>query len=623
MRKWVRRSKDRWSAGSLFLAGSQGCPLSEHQSAKEPARVADQSPHGVKSDPKAVEGVLLEPGIRTVAPLGVTKAIGDRDGTGRSPHSSPRAGKPSTRRRGTVDTECKQEGDGKPSVPVNTGVILDMQRKLYRWSWSDRNKVFSDLFNLVCDRRTLELAWKYLCQNQGSRTPGVDGVTRHKIEERQGGTTEFLERVREDLRTGRYEPQPVRQRLIPKPGKSGQFRPLGIPTLRDRLVQMALKIILEPIFEADFFPNSYGFRRGRSTLDALTRIWRHMTPNQKGRCHVAAVIEGDIKACFDNVDHHRLMDRVRNRIGDPKVLRLISAFLRAGIMAEGQVRHPVAGTPQGGIISPLLANIYLTAIDERYGRWTGRPGEPMTRANNARGNDRRNGKPTFYAVRYADDFVILVNGTLDDAEREREALASFLREELHMELSMEKTLVTDPRKGFQFLGYRVVVESSKRTGLPVGKLRIPKPKLQMLRDRLRSMTTMSTIGQDLDALLKKLNPIITGWRNYYRYATGATKDFAQLDWWLWHRLRRWFVRKYPKATAHDIRRQYARRDSQTSWAWGTDQGILRRFSEGGQARYICRAKISNGWNDELDGTSFYPEVARPISGFTWLGVKLR
>ena len=609
--------------GHLVLMATRGVPFRDTSRRRKSARLVGQTPHGVKSDPKAVKGILLEPGTRAAASLGKAKAIGERDGTVRSPHSSPRAGKPPTRRRGTVDTECRQEGDGKPSVSVNTGVILDMQRKLYRWSRSDRDKVFTDLFNLVCDCRTLELAWKCLSQNQGSRTPGIDGVTRRKIEERQGGAIDFLERLRDDLRSGRYIPQPVRQKLIPKPGKPGQFRPLGIPTLRDRLVQMALKIILEPIFEADFFPNSYGFRRGRSTLDALVRIQKHMVPSQKGRCHVTAVIEGDIKACFDNVDHHHLMERVRNRIGDPKVLRLIRAFLQAGIMAESQVRHPVAGTPQGGIISPLLANIYLTAIDERYGRWTGRPGEPMTRARDARGNDRRNGKPTFYAVRYADDFVILVNGTFEDAEREREALASVLRKELHMELSMEKTLITDPRKGFQFLGYRVAVEPSKRSRLPVGKLRIPKPKLQMLRDRLRSMTTTSTIGQDLGALLKKLNPIITGWRNYYRYATGATKDFARLDWWLWHRLRRWFVKKHPKATAHEIRRRYARRDSPTSWTWGSDQGTLRRFRDGGQARHVCRNKISNGWNNELDGTSFYPKVARPIAGFTWLGEKLR
>lgn len=623
MRKWARRPKDRWSAGSSSRYGDPGCSLEEHQSTKKSAKVVDQIPHGVKSDPKAVKGILLEPGTRAAASLGKAKAIGERDGTVRSPHSSPRAGKPPTRRRGTVDTECKQEGDGEPSASVNTGAILDMQRKLYCWSRSDRDKVFSDLFNLVCDSRTLALAWKYLSQNQGSRTPGVDGVTRRKIEEQPGGTTKFLDRLREDLRSGRYSPQPVRQKLIPKPGKPGKFRPLGIPTLRDRLVQMALKIILEPIFEADFHPNSYGFRRGRSTLDALSVIRRQMKPTRQGRCYITAIIEGDIKACFDNVDHHRLMDRVRKRIGDTKVLRLIHAFLKAGIMAEGQVRHPVAGTPQGGIISPLLANIYLTVIDERYGRWTGRPGEPVNLAKVRRANDRKRGKPTFYMVRYADDFVILVAGALDDAEREKEGLASYLQEKLRMELSLEKTLITDPRKGIQFLGYRCVVEPSKRTGLPVGKMRIPKPKLQLLRDRLRSMTTMSTIGQDLDNLLKRLNPIITGWRNYYRYATGATKDFAQLDWWLWHRLRRWFVKKHPKATAHEIRQRYARRYSPTAWGWGTEQGMLRRFSEGGQARYICRGtKISNGWNDELDGTSFYPEVARPISGFTWLGEKL-
>jgi len=159
---------------------------------KKSARIIGQIPHGVKSDPKAVKGILLEPGTCAAASLGKAKAIGDRGGTARSPHSSPRAGKPPTRRRGTVGTECKQEGDGKPSASVNTGVILDMQSKLYRWSRSDRNKVFSDLFNLVCDRRTLKLAWKYLCRNQGSRTPGIDGVTRQKIEERRGGATEFL-----------------------------------------------------------------------------------------------------------------------------------------------------------------------------------------------------------------------------------------------------------------------------------------------------------------------------------------------------------------------------------------------------------------------------------------------
>ena len=267
----------------------------------------------------------------------------------------------------------EQAGGGLLSGTVNTAFVPDMQRKPYRWSTENPDKVFSDLFNLVCDRRTLEHAWRRLAANKGSQTPGTDGVTRRRVEERPGGVTAFLASIREEVRSGAYCPEPVRQRLIPKPGKPGKMRPLGIPTLKDRLVQMALKLVLEPIFEADFYPTSYGFRPGRSTLDALVTAQFKLLPDNSGPSKYRFVIEGDIKGCFDAIDHHVLMDRVRRRIGDRKVLRLILAFLKAGIMAEGTVRHPVTGTPQGGVISPMLANIYLAAIDERYGRGSSRP----------------------------------------------------------------------------------------------------------------------------------------------------------------------------------------------------------------------------------------------------------
>ncbi|WP_247356714.1 MULTISPECIES: reverse transcriptase domain-containing protein [unclassified Bradyrhizobium] len=258
---------------------------------------------------------------------------------------------------------------------VNTAFVLDMQRKLHRWSIANAEKVFADLFNIVCDRRTLLESWRRLTRNKGSRTPGTDGVTRKTVEERLGGAVRFIEDIRGELRSGTYRPEPVPQRLIPKPGKPGKVRPLGIPTLKDRLVQMALKLVLEPIFEADFYPTSYGFRPGRSTHDALAKIQRRLHPTPSGTSEYRFVIEGDIKGCFDAVDHHVLMERARRRIGDRKVLRLVLAFLKAGVMIEGTVRHPVTGTPQGGIISPLLANVYLAAIDERYGRWSMRPRE--------------------------------------------------------------------------------------------------------------------------------------------------------------------------------------------------------------------------------------------------------
>ncbi len=158
----------------------------------------------------------------------------------------------------------------KPDA-VNTVFVLDMQRKLHRWSVADANKVFADLFNIVCDRRTLSESWRRLSRNKGSRTPGTDGVTRKTVEERPGGAMQFIEDIRNELRGGTYRPEPVRQRLIPKPGKPGKVRPLGIPTLKDRLVQMALKLALEPIFEADFYPTSYGFGpAGAPTMRWLT-----------------------------------------------------------------------------------------------------------------------------------------------------------------------------------------------------------------------------------------------------------------------------------------------------------------------------------------------------------------
>ncbi len=172
-------------------------------------------------------------------------------------------------------------------------------------------------------------------------------MTRKKVEERLDGAAGFQEDIRRELRQGTCQPQSVRQRLIAKPGKLGKFRPLGIPTLKDRLVQMALKLVLEPIFEADFYPTSYGFRPGRSTHDALARVRHKLNPTSAGPSRTWYVIEGDIKGCFDAIDHHVLMERVRRRVRDHKVLRLVLAFLKADIMIEGSLRHPVTGTPQG------------------------------------------------------------------------------------------------------------------------------------------------------------------------------------------------------------------------------------------------------------------------------------
>lgn len=484
---------------------------------------------------------------------------------------------------------------------VNIAFVPDMQRKLYRWSLADPDRRFADLFNLVCDQRTLDAAWRKLSRNQGSRTPGTDGVTRDRVEERPGGVGRFLSDIREDLRLGTYQPQPVRQRLIPKPGKSGKMRPLGIPTLRDRLVQMVLKLVMEPIFEADFYPTSYGFRPGRSTHDALAVAQCKLHPSRMGPSRFRFVIEGDIKGCFDAVDHHLLMERVRRRIKDRHVLRLILAFLKAGIMIEGTVRHPQTGTPQGGIISPLLANVYLTAIDERYGRWSGRPREAAKTPLYRRYHDRKKGQPTFCSVRYADDFIVFVEGTWDEAQAERQALAEFLRRELRMELSMEKTKITAVEEGFIFLGYRVVQTKGVRSGNPVGNLFIPKSKLADLRYKIKEQVRAMPTGEPLARIIGMLNPLIRGWRSYYRYATRASRDFTSLDWWMTQRVGRWLRKKHPKATWHELYRRFSRSPRGERLRWSEGSARLGSFYEGGVKRYPNRGiRIPNGWNDEPD-----------------------
>ena len=203
--------------------------------------------------------------------------------------------------------------------------VLCLQRKLHRWSQSDADKRFDDLFNLVCDRTTLAIAWERVSRNRGSRTAGVDGVSRWHIVNRQGAG-KWLEDLRVDLKARTYRPQRVREQAIPKAG--GKMRYLGIPTVRDRVVQMALKLILEPIFETDFCPTSYGYRPARRAQDAITEITRYINPPSSYNY----VVEGDIEGCFDNIDHGVLMQQVRNRIGDRKVLQLVKAFLRAGVL---------------------------------------------------------------------------------------------------------------------------------------------------------------------------------------------------------------------------------------------------------------------------------------------------
>src|ERR687889_666034 len=251
---------------------------------------------------------------------------------------------------------------GNPGGPGETegsfARVSGMQTKLHRWAASDPGRRFDDLFNLVCDPATLIVAFERVAGNRGSRTAGVDGMTAADVED-VVGVPGFLDQVRSALKDGSFRPLPVRQRMIPKPGGSGRVRKLGIPTIADRVVQAALKLVLEPIFEADFLPVSYGFRPRRRAMDAVAEI--HLFGTKSYRW----VLDADIEACFDRIEHSALMDRVRLRVKDKRVLALVKAFLKAGVLTEhAGLRESDTGTPQGGILSPLLANIALSVLDE-------------------------------------------------------------------------------------------------------------------------------------------------------------------------------------------------------------------------------------------------------------------
>ena len=280
-----------------------------------------------------------------------------------------------------------------PSLDEARSRVLVIQTKLHRWATDGPDRRFDDLFNLVCDPAFLTVGWDRVRGNRGARTAGVDGVKPRSIGGKDG--EEFLRELRDDLKARSFAPLPVRERMIPK--TSGKLRRLGIPTARDRCVQSSLKLVLEPIFEADFKPCSYGFRPRRRAQDAIAEIHYLASPTRDYEW----VFEADITACFDEISHSALLERMRRRVGDKRILGLVKAFLGAGILSEDGVdRNTITGTPQGGILSPCLANIALSVLDEHFARKWEALGPQWTRAKH-----RKAGVPAYRLIRYADDCV--------------------------------------------------------------------------------------------------------------------------------------------------------------------------------------------------------------------------
>jgi RNA-directed DNA polymerase len=397
--------------------------------------------------------------------------------------------------------------------PEDRTIVL--QSKLYQAAQRDPNRRFHALYDRLSVSYVLQAAWELVRQNQGAA--GSDRQTLAAIE--AAGVPEFLAEIAQSLREKTYRPQPVRRVEIPKPGDPTRTRPLGIPTVRDRVVQAAAKLLLEPIFEADFEGCSFGFRPERGAREALEAVYQHSRQGYRW------VVDADIQQFFDQLDHQTLMTALRRRISDGEVLRLIYRWLKAGYLWEGQYHDTDQGSPQGGVLSPLLANVYLHGFDQAQ-----------------RTQKAFLGRLT----RYADDFVIQC-GTAEQAARALE----WTREQLArvgLTLHPEKTRVVNDREdGFDFLGFhhrRVVLTGSRKESR--GVLRWPSKKAcRRFRERVRLLAgPPGRLRQDPGQCLGRLERFLQGWKHYFRHGESA-RTFAKLDQFVVERVARNLARSQP------------------------------------------------------------------------------
>jgi RNA-directed DNA polymerase len=416
-----------------------------------------------------------------------------------------------------------------------------MQKKLSQWATENPTEQRRELYNLLWNAVWLRAAHHKVNSNHGRETAGIDGETMSNFNGNLEGNLEVLS---EQLKAKTFEPQPVRRVYIPKP--NGKKRPLGIPGIRDRIVQEALRMILEPIWEADFSQRSFGFRPNRSTYDAMTYIGKRLSSS--GGENYQWVIEGDIASYFDTIPHRRLIKAVKQRVADRDIRDLIWKFLRAGVMYRNDFTATLTGTPQGGIVSPLLANIYLHELD-RY-----MESNYLSPHKYQRTKRRREGMCNFHYVRYADDFIVFCNGTKAQALDMKEELKNVLAH-MGLTLSEEKTKVTHITEGVNFLGYRII-RSLGTKGKMIPKVLIPEEAIKRFRHKIRRIVNPSSTNESARAKIIALNGLTRGWCEYYRCTNSPGVVFGKLRPEIFWGMAHWLGRKYKSHMPAIMKRFY-------------------------------------------------------------------